>query len=780
MTRGPLRELKDLLYRLYLEAGPPTLDEITQWISEDESLPGAPERDTVRRCLGTTELPASQHDVTSIATVLARRAGWDASDVVAKAREHWMAARMLLPLGRRIAELRDPFALHVHRVIEEPGAPPGPPAYLARAHDLTLADILGATGSSAVLIVLVGSSSTGKTRAAFEAVHRFLPEWRLHHPISPTKPEALWHAVGDPTLAPRTVLWLDELSEYLSPQGGERAAAALAEALHTSQHLVAIATIWPEDWERLTIDPSPGSPAPHPQARALLKGSAQRVDISVDFALEEVRALAELDPRVRQALEATGSTGKVTQYLAAGYALLERQKALQASHPGAWAILTAAVDARRLGGPASLPEKFLEVASPRYLDPQDWGSLPDNWFPASSEVLTHMVRGAARPLARIRPYPDEEPSPPSFLLADYLADHGRQERRFTSPPNSFWLAVDELNDVAALRRMGGSALASGRRKHAARILRNAAHKDDPWAIAIWAKWLWELGETVRAEKLFQKAANLGNSSALNRWGESLWESGDHERAGELYERATAAGSDRSIRDWAESASKEGNFKLADALFQRAHDNGDPWALWWWAASCIKRGDLARAADLAELSATSAGQAPSVWWVRTLWDAGRRQRAEELLTQAIDDGRPEALWRWAEQLWGSSEHERAVELFEKSVAAGDKHALRRWASACWRAGDRPQAEVLLNRAVEAGDNIALWWWAQNLWDAGEHESSELLYLKAANAGHWPDVARQWSAALRKCGQEQRAAALMSYGLTADGDLAEAWNLHDFAP
>lgn len=39
VTRGPLRELKDLLYRLYLEAGPPTLDEITQWISEDESLP---------------------------------------------------------------------------------------------------------------------------------------------------------------------------------------------------------------------------------------------------------------------------------------------------------------------------------------------------------------------------------------------------------------------------------------------------------------------------------------------------------------------------------------------------------------------------------------------------------------------------------------------------------------------------------------------------------------------------------------------------------------------
>ncbi len=780
LAHGPHRELKDLLYRLYLEAGPPTLDEISRWISEDDELPGAPERDTVRRCLGSVELPANQHDVTSIATVLAREAGWEAAGVVAEVRKRWVAARMLVPLGQRIADLRDPFALQVHRVIESPSAPPGLPVYLTRTHDQRLAEILGTVGSSSVFIVLVGGSSTGKTRAAFEAVHRFLPEWRLHHPIFPSKPEALRRAVEEPNLAPRTVLWLDELSDYLSPQEGESAAAALSEMLRASHPIVAIATIWPEDWDRLVVDPSPGSPAPHPQARALLKGLAHRLDVSTDFDPDEIRTAAETDSRVRQALDVTGDPGKITQYLAAGYSLLERRNSLRSSQPGSWAVLTAAMDAHRLGVPTPLPDKFLEVAGPRYLGTEEWGSLADNWFLVSTEVLTRMVRGAARPLTRIRPYPDEEPRPPSFLLADYLAEHGRTERRFACPPASFWLAASKMDDTTALRRLGMAALSRGRREHAARILQIAARQDDPSAISIWASWLWEAGEAARAEALFEKAARLGNSSALKRWGDALWRSGDTEHAGKMYEQASVAGERRSIRDWAQAASDMGDWKRADELFQRAHKQGDPWALWWWSSSLVKREDIDRAADLAELSAISSGQAASIWWVSTLWKAGRRQRAEELLAKAVQEGKSEALWRWAEALWGTDEHDRAIDLFEQSVAVGDKHALRRWAGRCWRAGDRAQAEARMSDAIEAGDITALWWWATYLWESREHEAAEQLYVKAANSGCWSDVSREWSAGLRDIGQADKATGLMSYGLTAEGNIAKVWSLNGFAP
>jgi len=60
---GPLGELKELLYRLYLEAGPPTLEHIAALIAADDSLPGAPEKDTIARCLGSADLPANQVDV---------------------------------------------------------------------------------------------------------------------------------------------------------------------------------------------------------------------------------------------------------------------------------------------------------------------------------------------------------------------------------------------------------------------------------------------------------------------------------------------------------------------------------------------------------------------------------------------------------------------------------------------------------------------------------------------------------------------------------------------
>lgn len=48
---GPLGELKELLYRLYLEAGPPTLERIAALIAAGDGLDGSPEKDTIARCL---------------------------------------------------------------------------------------------------------------------------------------------------------------------------------------------------------------------------------------------------------------------------------------------------------------------------------------------------------------------------------------------------------------------------------------------------------------------------------------------------------------------------------------------------------------------------------------------------------------------------------------------------------------------------------------------------------------------------------------------------------
>ena len=76
--------------------------------------------------------------------------------------------------GRALNEVNDPFALEVHRPVQpedpQPGLP-ALPAYVPREHDMELGPVVraAAEGSSGIA-VLVGGSSTGKTRACWEAL----------------------------------------------------------------------------------------------------------------------------------------------------------------------------------------------------------------------------------------------------------------------------------------------------------------------------------------------------------------------------------------------------------------------------------------------------------------------------------------------------------------------------------------------------------------------------------------------------------------------------------
>jgi HEAT repeat protein len=91
---GPLRDLNDFLYELYLESGPMTLDAIAAAIAANDDLAGSPSRDTVSRCLGSTELPANQHDAAAVAFVLADPARMVPGDAQRHAAELWVRARM--------------------------------------------------------------------------------------------------------------------------------------------------------------------------------------------------------------------------------------------------------------------------------------------------------------------------------------------------------------------------------------------------------------------------------------------------------------------------------------------------------------------------------------------------------------------------------------------------------------------------------------------------------------------------------------------------------------
>ena len=76
--------------------------------------------------------------------------------------------------GRPLEEVTDPFVLEVHRPVQPEDAPPGLPVlppYEPREHDEVLGQVVraAAEGRSGIA-VLVGGSSTGKTRACWEGL----------------------------------------------------------------------------------------------------------------------------------------------------------------------------------------------------------------------------------------------------------------------------------------------------------------------------------------------------------------------------------------------------------------------------------------------------------------------------------------------------------------------------------------------------------------------------------------------------------------------------------
>jgi hypothetical protein len=201
--------------------------------------------------------------------------------------------------GRPLAEVTDPFALEVHRSVQPENPPPGLPVlptYVPREHDEVLGRVVraAAQGRSGIA-VLVGGSSTGKTRACWEAlgVLRDQPEpWRVWHPIDPSRPDAALAEL--PGIGPRTVVWLNEAQFYLQvAEGGlgERVAAGLRELLRDAGRapVLVLSTLWPQFWDALTARPAGGGD-PHAQARELLAG--HDIAVPTAFTPAQMGALA--------------------------------------------------------------------------------------------------------------------------------------------------------------------------------------------------------------------------------------------------------------------------------------------------------------------------------------------------------------------------------------------------------------------------------------------------------------------------------------------------------
>ena len=396
--------------------------------------------------------------------------------------------------GWPLGEVTDPFALEVHRPVQPEGAAPrlpDLPAYVPREHDQVLAQVVeaAAEGRSGIA-VLVGGSSTGKTRACWEALSLLRdqdPGWRVWHPIDPSRPDAA--LAGLRRIGPRTVVWLNEAQFYLDvPDGsGERVAAGLRELLRDPGRapVLVLATLWPQYWDTLAARPAGGADL-HGQARELLAG--HDVTVPAAFTPAQAAGLAGSGD-VRLVLAARlAADGQVVQFLAGAPELLARYRN---APPGAAALISAAMDARRLGAGAGLPHAFLEAAAPGYLTDEQWDALGEDWLERALAYAAVPAKGARGPLTRIRPRPAASraagsgprdggeqlagiPGGSLYRLADYLDQHGRAHRADVIPPAGFWAAAAVHADPGDQATLGAAAHDRGLYRDAAQLHKNAA------------------------------------------------------------------------------------------------------------------------------------------------------------------------------------------------------------------------------------------------------------------------------------------------------------------
>jgi tetratricopeptide (TPR) repeat protein len=284
---------------------------------------------------------------------------------------------LVLPTGAlpTVGQVTNPIRLGVH-----PAAAANPPAqpdqlaaervpvYVPRDIDDQLREYLARGG----FVLLVGDSTAGKSRAAYEAMRSTLPD---HVLIAPTGVEALIAAIAKATGIRRCVLWLNDLEAYLGAGGLNR--ASIGRLLDgEGHHRIILATLRAVEEDRLTgSEPDQDGRRVRKDAREALE-QAYRIPLGRVFSpAERERAHArDWDSRIFDALAHATEYG-IAEYLAAGPELVRDWENAWSpntdphapSHPRAAALIAAAVDLRRAGYTSLLPRALLTEVHEYYL-----------------------------------------------------------------------------------------------------------------------------------------------------------------------------------------------------------------------------------------------------------------------------------------------------------------------------------------------------------------------------------------------------------------------------
>lgn len=648
----------------------------------------------------------------------------------------------------------NPFQLGIHQPItigpKAAGTPlPQLPRYVERAHDGKLREHLADPAQSKFVLV-TGKSSTGKTRAAYEALCSCLPNWPLWYPLDAA---TLVRLVDAGLVRPQHVLWLNETQRYLQdPDHGEAAAGAIRRLLTSPGPVVVVGTMWTRDWTALTMRPDQ-APDRHAQARELLN-AAVRIAVQESFlqdgsAWRRMLEIGQRDPRLAAAAAAAAAGKKVIQVLAGGKFLVDWYN--NADNPYGKALITAALDARRLGHQAPIQPDVLCDALPGYLDTAERAAASDDWQGQAFAYARHQEYGIAA-LVGVRSGPGVGP-PDGYLLHDYLLQYARETLNLQRVPGETWDALlthavhaDDLFRlaVAARRRrlyrygfmFACSAVVAGSRaatESLARFLPEerlktikemVADPGQPGAQQRQLEEVWRraaeagqldamvmLGKNIRfrdgdeGERWLRQAAEAGHPTAMVELGQYLFFDDRTEEAERWYRQAADTGLAVAMGEltllydvtgrpaeaarWERRAAEAGDLSSLERLTERLKN---------------KSRKVDELIEIWQLAAETGSYGVGRSFVFLLRDLGRQQEAEQALHRLAEAGYPDAMYELGRVLQGADPDE-SLRWIRRAAEAGDAAAMLVVGINLRKQGHDESAIHWERRALDTGQDAA---------------------------------------------------------------------------
>jgi tetratricopeptide (TPR) repeat protein len=347
----------------------------------------------------------------------------------------------------RVRDVTDPVVLGVHPAESRVNGPQeaaasGTTPYIPRDIDKELRDAV----HRKALIVVVGESTAGKSRAAFEAIRSQTPDHLL---AVPSGREALAAVTTRLSESRRFILWLDDLERFLGP-GGLTPARVASLTTRTGHSTIIVATMRTSEYERFTAR---AEPSLDDQGRSAWRAGRDILRSAHIITLRRLWSPAELaaaeafadDARIARALQQAKTFG-VAEILAAGPELLRDWHLAWApgGHPRGAALVAAAVDCRRAGLDDPVPRDLLADLHHHYLLAHGGDALRPEPVDEAWAWALRPVHGASSLLIPAGTSEEDQ----RYLAFDYLIDQPDHE---PIPLDTWHLLVAKADQSQAAR-----------------------------------------------------------------------------------------------------------------------------------------------------------------------------------------------------------------------------------------------------------------------------------------------------------------------------------------